>query len=150
MWVRRSLIVERDCIRLLDLDCNKPFVFEKYAVLLIVECTSVRGRKKSPTMSKDKGKKLPQLYYINMKISYECGFYCNRSRHGNVTTPLRFLSIFVFLGTKFFFLRNRLREFVFTIIASIMAKFEQILWERFRDILQRSFKHHKSSEIAYY
>ena len=28
-----------------------------------------------------------------------------------------------------FFLRNRLKEFVPTIIASIMAKFEQILWE---------------------
>ena len=37
------------CIRLLDLDCNKPFVFEKYTVLLIVKCTSMWGRKKSPT-----------------------------------------------------------------------------------------------------
>ena len=27
-------------------------------------------------------------------------FYCNRSHHGNVTTPLRFLFIFVFLCTK--------------------------------------------------
>ena len=36
---------------MLDLDCNKPFVFEKYTVLLIVKCTSVRGRKKSPTIS---------------------------------------------------------------------------------------------------
>ena len=42
--------MEHDCIRLLDLDCNKPFVFEKYTVLLIVRCTSVRGRKKSPTV----------------------------------------------------------------------------------------------------
>ena len=49
-----------------------------------------------------------------------------------------------------FFLRNRFREFVPAIIASIMAKFEQILWERFRDILKRSFKHHKNSEIACY
>ena len=54
------------------------------------------------------------------------------------------LFIFVFLCTRsFFFLRNRLREFVPAIIASIMATFEQILWERFRNILKRSFKHHK-------
>lgn len=37
------------CIRLLDLDCNKLFVFEKYTVLLIVKCTSMWSRKKSPT-----------------------------------------------------------------------------------------------------
>ena len=49
-----------------------------------------------------------------------------------------------------FFLINRLREFVPAIITSIMAKFEQILWERFRNILKRSFKHHKNSEIACY
>ena len=49
-----------------------------------------------------------------------------------------------------FFLRNRFREYVPAIIASIMAKFEQILWERFRNILKRSFKHHKNSEIACY
>ena len=77
-------------------------------------------------MSKDVEKKLPQLYYIKMKISYDMGFFCNRSRHGNVLTPLRFLFIFVFLCAGVF-LRNRLREFVTAIIASIMAKFEQIL-----------------------
>ena len=49
-----------------------------------------------------------------------------------------------------FFLENRLKEFVPAIIASIMAKFEQILWERFRNILRQSFKHHKNSEIACY
>ena len=36
------------------------------------------------------------------------------------------------------------------IIASMMAKSEQILWERFRNILKQSFKHHKNSEIASY
>ena len=82
-------------------------------------------------MSKDMGKRLPQLYYIKMKISYNLGFFCNRSRHGNVLTPLRFLFIFVFLCAGVF-LRNRLREFVTAIIASIMAKFEQILCVRFR------------------
>ena len=55
------------------------------------------------------------------------GFYCNRSRHDNVMTPLRFLFIFVFLCTGRFFLRNRLREFVPAIIEASMAKFEQIL-----------------------
>ena len=49
-----------------------------------------------------------------------------------------------------FFLRNRFRESVPAIIASIMAKFEQIPWERFRNNLKRSFKNHKNSEIAYY
>ena len=46
------------------------------------------------------------------------------------------------------FWRNRLREYVPAIIASIMAKFEEILWERFRVISKGSFKNHQSSEIA--
>ena len=29
--------------------------------------------------------------------------FCNQSRHGNVTTPLRFLFIFVFLFARSFF-----------------------------------------------
>ena len=48
------------------------------------------------------------------------------------------------------FLRNRLREYVPAIIASIIAKFEQILCERFQNILKQSLKHHKNSEIACY
>ena len=32
------------------------------------------------------------------------------------------------------------------LVASIMAKFEQILWERFGNILKQSFKGHKNSE----
>ena len=51
-------------------------------------------------------------------------------------TPLRFLFIFMFLCTRSLFLRNRLKEYVPAIIDSIMAKFEQILWERFTDILK--------------
>ena len=43
-------------------------------------------------------------------------------------------------------LRNHLREFVPAIIASIIAKFEQILLKHFRNILKGSFKHHKNSE----
>ena len=46
------------------------------------------------------------------------------------------------------FLRNRFREYVPAIIASIKAKFEQSLRERFGNILRRSFKNHKNSEIA--
>ena len=32
------------------------------------------------------------------------------------------------------------------LVAWIMAKFEQILWERFGNILKQSFKGHKNSE----
>ena len=37
-----------------------------------------------------------------------------------------------------------------TITASIIAKFEQILWEGFEIALKRSFKNHKNSKIACY
>ena len=63
-------------------------------------------------------------------------------------TPLRFLFIFVFLCTRCF-LRNRLREYVPAIIASITAKFEQFLWERFWNIWKRSFKNHKNIETSW-
>ena len=42
--------------------------------------------------------------------------------------------------------RNRLRELVPPLVASIMAKFEKITSERFRNILKRSFKGHKNGE----
>ena len=65
------------------------------------------------------------------------------------TTSLRFfLNILMFLCTRSFF-KERLREFVPTIIASIIAKFEQILGERFRNILKRRFKNHKNSKTAF-
>ena len=51
-----------------------------------------------------------------------------------------------FLGTRIFFFGNRLRELVPPFTASIVAKFEQFLWERFGNILKRSFKGHKNSE----
>ena len=67
-------------------------------------------------------------FYTHEQLSFlQSGFYRNQSRHGNVTTPLRFLFIFVFLCTRSFFLINRLREYVPAIIASSIAKFEQIL-----------------------
>ena len=39
-----------------------------------------------------------------------------------------------------FFFRNRLRELVPPLVASVMPKFEQILWERFGNILEQGFK----------
>ena len=45
------------------------------------------------------------------------------------------ITFFIYLCVSLyqeFFLRNRLGEFVHAIVASIMAKFEQILGERFR------------------
>ena len=62
-------------------------------------------------MSKDMEKRLPQLCYIKMKISYDLGFIAIQSRHSNVMMPVRFyLSLcFSVLGI------------------SIKAKFEQIL-----------------------
>ena len=47
------------------------------------------------------------------------------------------ITFFIYLCVSLyreFFLRNRLREFVPAMITSIMAKFEQILWARFRKI----------------
>ena len=54
-------------------------------------------------MSKDNnGKKVTTtVLYKDENISWS-GFYCNRSRHGNIMTPLRFLFIFVFLCTRSF------------------------------------------------
>ena len=59
--------------------------------------------------------------------------------------PLRFLLAFVFLGTRSFF-RNRLRELVPSLVAWVVAKFEQILCGRFVNILKQSFKGHKNRE----
>ena len=50
-------------------------------------------------------------------------FYWHHSYHSSLTTPLYFLLPFVFLGTKSFF-KNRLRELVPPLIASIITKFE--------------------------
>ena len=72
------------------------------------------------------GKQLPQLHYIKMKISYDLGFIAI----GVATATYQRYYVF-YLSLCFsvpgVFLRNRLREFVHAIIASIMAKFEQIL-----------------------
>ena len=55
-------------------------------------------------------------------------------------TPLRFFIYLCVCLYQEFFWRNRLREYVPAITASIMAKFEQILWEFFGKILKLSFK----------
>ena len=85
-------------------------------------------------MSKDMKKTLPQLYYIKTKISCDLGFMQSESpwQHNDAITF--FIYLCVLYIKSFFFLRNRLREFVPATIASIMAKFEQIVWERFRNI----------------
>ena len=61
----------------------------------------------------------------------------------NVMTPLRFLFIFVFLRTRNIF-KKSLKG------VCTMAKFEQILRERFGNILKQSFKNHKIGEIRCY
>ena len=63
---------------------------------------------------------------------------------------ITFFFLCVFLCTRMLFLTYRLREYVSVIIVSIMAKFGQILWERFGNISKRSFKSNKNSEIACY
>ena len=72
------------------------------------------------------GKRLPQLYYVKMKISSvwvllqsEPPWQCNDA--------IMFFISLCFSVPGVFFLGNRVREYVSAIIASIMAKFEQIL-----------------------
>ena len=77
-------------------------------------------------MSKDMEKRFPHLYYIKMKISYDVGFIAIGVAMATSRRQLFFFFIFVFLCTNVF-LRNRVREFVPAIIASIIAKFEQII-----------------------
>ena len=62
------------------------------------------------------------------------------------TSPLQrnnaitfFIYLFLSLYQEFFFLRNRLREYVPAIIASDRRKFQQTLCERFGNILKQSF-----------
>ena len=50
-----------------------------------------------------------------------------------------FIYLFLSLYQEFFFLRNRLREYVPAIIASDRRKFQQTLCERFGNILKQSF-----------
>ena len=47
-------------------------------------------------------------------------------------------------------IRNRLKELVPPLVASIMAQFEQIQRKRFRNISKQSFKGHKNGEKTFY
>ena len=71
-------------------------------------------------------KRFPQLYYIKMKNSYDLGFIAI----GVAMATLR-RHVVYYLSLCFSVpgvcLRNRLRKFVPAIIASFIAKFEQIL-----------------------
>ena len=72
-------------------------------------------------------------------------FYWHRSFQGNIITRLRFLLALLFLVAKSFFFQKsfKLEAFISPLVATIMAKSEQILWERFENILKQSFKGHK-------
>ena len=59
--------------------------------------------------------------------------------------PLRFY-LPLYFSVPGAFIENRLKELVPIFATSIMAKFEKFLWERFGNILERSFKGYKSSE----
>ena len=72
------------------------------------------------------GKRLPQLYYIKLKISLIGILLQSESPWQRNDAITFFIYLCVSLYQEFF-LRNRLREYVPAIIASIMAKFEQIL-----------------------
>ena len=61
-------------------------------------------------------------------------------------TPLPFYYLPFYFSELKDFVRNPLKELVPPLDASVMAKFEQILWERFENILKQSFERHKNSE----
>ena len=95
-------------------------------------------------------KKLPQPYYIKIKFLMIWVLLQSESPWQLNDAIMFFIYLLCFSVPGVFFIRNRLREYVPAIIASIMAKFEQIPWERFWNILKRSYKNHKNSEIACY
>ena len=72
------------------------------------------------------GKRLPQLYCIKMKISYDLGFIAIEVTMATLQRHYVFYLSLCFSVPEVF-LRNRLREFVPAIIASIISKFEQFL-----------------------
>ena len=69
-------------------------------------------------------KRFPQLYYIKMKISYDLGFIAIGVAMQRNDCAFYLSFCFCVPGVCS---RNRLREFVPAIIASLMARFEQIL-----------------------
>ena len=89
--------------------------------------------------NRDIGKVNTAVLYKDENFLLWLIFDWHQSYHGNVTTPLRLLLAFEFLGTIS-------RELVPPFAASITAKFERFLWERFGNILERSFKGLKNSK----
>ena len=59
---------------------------------------------------------------------------------------IAFFTCLCILGSRVFFFRNRLRELVPSLVASVVAEFEQIPSEHFVSILKQSFKGPKNSE----
>ena len=85
---------------------------------------------KNVGMSKDMVKRLPQLYFIKIEISYDLGFIAIGVA---MATQWRHY-VFIYLCVSLYLdvcQRNRLREYVPSIIATITAKFRQILWKYF-------------------
>ena len=129
------------CLQILNLLCCllrwlDLFFWGVYAPTLSVNHVGI---------NKDIGKRLPQLHCIKMKIYYDPCFIDIRVtmatswRHYVFYLPLYFSVLGVFF-------RNRLRELVSPLVASVVARFEQILWERFGNISKQSFKGHKNSK----
>ena len=61
--------------------------------------------------------------------------------------PLPFFLPLCFSVSVFFFFQKTLRDMITLFAASIRAKFEQFLWERFGNISERSFKGHKKETV---
>ena len=61
----------------------------------------------------------------------------HQSYHGMM--PLRFY-LPLYFSVQGVFFRNRLRELGPSLVAWVVAKFEQILWGRFGNILKQSFR----------
>ena len=78
--------------------------------------------------NKDIGKRLPHLHYIKMKICYDPCFI-----DISVTIPwqhydaITFFTCLCISRYKELFFRIRLRELVPPLVASVVAKFEQVL-----------------------
>ena len=76
-------------------------------------------------MSKDREKRLPQLYYIKIKF-FMIWVLSQSELPWQRNDAITFFYLSLCFSVPGVFLRNRLREYVPAIIASIMAKFEQI------------------------
>ena len=81
---------------------------------------------KSVGMSKDMGKRSPQIYCIKMILFLIRVLLQSESPWQRDDSITNFIYLCVSLNQEFFS-RNRLREYKAAIIATIMAKFKQIL-----------------------